>query len=257
VDPLSISNPSEVIAARTAAIHEAALRRSRYLKAGNFEEIAPEDLELLFGGYDERFFDGWLAETVKEEGRLEFRLSSRMTRAGGKTTRYDRRGPGGRVSRDYEIAIACQMLFMTFHDVQRPVTVCGLTCTDRLEALQRIFEHEIIHLTEMLAWGRSSCRGARFRTLASNTFGHTDTRHGLVTPREQAAVRHGVQVGGIVAFEYEGRRLVGRVNRIRRRATVLVPDADGAPYSDGGTYAKYYVPIAWLRPLAADDTDPE
>jgi len=245
-----VHNPPDVIAARTAAIHDALLRESPHVKEANFTRIADEDLDLLFGLYDQHFFDDWLGRTAKETGTLYLRLSTRMTRAGGTTTMRERRGPGG-PGRDYEIAVACRMLFMSFQDVQRPVLVCGLTCTDRLQALQRIFEHEIIHLTELLAWGRSSCKAARFRRLVRNIFGHTDTRHGLVTPTEHAAVRHGVQVGGMVEFEYEGRRLTGRVNRIRRRATVLVADPAGRPYSDGGRYLGYYVPVDLLRPVEA------
>ena len=105
---------------------------------------------------------------------------------------------------------------------------------------------EIIHLAGLLVWDRSSCSGARFKAMARNVFGHTGTAHDLVTAREHASVQHGVWVGSMVGFEFEGRRLVGRVNRIRRRATVLVEDDEGQPYSDGGRYTKFYVPVEAL-----------
>jgi hypothetical protein len=47
---------------------------------------------------------------------------------------------------------------------------------------------------------------------------------------------------------FEGRRLTGRVNRITKRATVLVEDSEGQKYSDGLRYKTYYVPIADLCP---------
>jgi hypothetical protein len=69
--------------------------------------------------------------------------------------------------------------------------------------------------------------------------------------REHAAVRHGIKVGSMVEFQFEGRRLVGRVNRLNKRATVLVEDADGLPYSDGKRYQKFYVPVGWVRNVGA------
>jgi hypothetical protein len=54
----------------------------------------------------------------------------------------------------------------------------------------------------------------------------------------------------LVCFDLDGRRLVGRVNRAHRRATVLVEDANGQPYTDGKMYQKFYVPFAMLSPAA-------
>jgi len=248
VDLLSTHNLPAVIAARTAAIYEAVLRESQHIRRPNFEKIGTDDLDRLFRLYDEHFFGGWLTETVRAKTPLPlvFRLSGRMTRACGKTTRHQQRQPDGCVRSYFEIAIASRMLFMTFGDVQRPVVVCGLTCEDRLQALQRIMEHEIIHLAELFVWDRSSCSGARFKAMAKSIFGHTGTAHDLVTAREHASVQHGVWVGSMVGFELEGRRLVGRVNRIHRRATVLVEDDEGQRYSDGGRYTKFYVPVEAL-----------
>ena len=248
MDLLSKHNAPEAVAAGTEAIRQAVLRESRCITQPQFLKIGLDDLERLFNLYDRRFFDGWLAPAVKARtgGPLTFRLSRTMTRAGGKTTRFRRRSSDGKWREEYEIAVASRMLFMTFSEVERPVTVSGLPCTDRLQALQRIIEHEIIHLAELLVWGRSSCSRQRFKTLAANIFGHADTKHALVTPPEHAAVRHGLCLGRTVEFEFEGRRLVGRINRIHRRATVLVEDAAGRRYSDGKTYRRFYVPLAML-----------
>jgi hypothetical protein len=54
-----------------------------------------------------------------------------------------------------------------------------------------------------------------------------------------------------VVFLFEGRTLAGRVNRITKRATVLVEDPDGQKYSDGMRYKTYYVPISFLKLLPA------
>jgi hypothetical protein len=168
-----------------------------------------------------------------------------MTHAGGKTARYRARNG----EKSYEIAIASSMLFDGFRQTDRLITVCGLECRDRLEALQRIFEHELVHLAELLCWGDSDCTAARFQDIAARLFLHRAHTHNLITRRERAAAS-GIRVGSRVIFAFEGRRLTGRVNRITKRATVLVEDPEGVKYSDGLRYKVYYVPIAWLEPAA-------
>jgi hypothetical protein len=253
VNLLELHNAPDEIVARTAAIQAAILGESADLKQPNFPAISEADLARLFELYDQAFFGGWLAPAVKEKTGLPlaFRLSPTMTRSGGKTIVHRRRMPGAKFEVRYEIAVASRLLFMTFKRDDRPVIVVGLTCGCRLEALQRILEHEIIHLAELVAFDKSSCSRRRFKGLAAAIFGHTGTKHTLVTPAEHAAAQHGVRVGERVSFEFQGRRYVGLVNRTTRRATVLVEDAAGQPYSDGKRYQKFYIPLEWLRPAAA------
>jgi hypothetical protein len=130
--------------------------------------------------------------------------------------------------------------------MDRRVTVCGLECENRLEALQRIFEHEMVHLIEQLCWQTSDCAAARFQDIAAKLFLHRAHTHDLITRRERALVS-GIRIGSPVTFDFEGRRLMGRVNRITKRATVLVEDSEGVKYSDGLRYRTYYVPIACLE----------
>ena len=56
-----------------------------------------------------------------------------------------------------------------------------------------------------------------------------------------------VRVGDHVSFELEGKTYQGRVNRITRRATVLVESHRGEPFSDGRRYLTFYVPLPLLR----------
>lgn len=246
------SRPPAAIALRTAEIYRGVLSDSSALRSGNFASIAASDLERMFARYDAAFFDGRLRRMVDEqaEGRLTFRLSRRMTSAGGTTTRWVRDGrfdgrPGKRTR--FEIAVSTTLLFQSFGDVDRPVRVNGLACRDRLEALQRVFEHELLHLLELLTTDRTNCSAAEFKRLAGRIFAHTEVTHELVTQRERAAAQWSVQVGDRVQFDYRGRRHVGVLNRITRRATVLVEQPGGVPYSDGKRYAKFYIPLSLLR----------
>jgi len=241
---LLTSLSEELIQQRVRQIQQDVLAHSRHLRAPDFTAIHRRDLEFLFGAYDERFFAG-LCQSALEGRRLHFRLSPRMTRAGGKTARLTTRT--GKVS--YEISIASSILFDGFGEMDRCVSVCGIECGNRLEALQRIFEHEMVHLAELLCWGNSDCAAPRFQCIATRFFLHRAHTHDLVTRYERAA-DSGIRVGSRVTFTFEGRQLTGRVNRITKRATVLVEAADGRQYSDGLRYRSYYVPIAFLKPVA-------
>src|ERR1039458_2851056 len=95
----------------------------------------------------------------------------RMTRAGGSTTRLRERNG----VESFQIAVAAGVLFEGFGVGDRRITVCGLECEDRLAALQRIFEHEMVHLVELLCWNRSDCAAARFQDIARRLFLHRAT----------------------------------------------------------------------------------
>lgn len=240
------------VTARARRIYAAMLDESRHVREGNFTVIAPADLELLFRLYDAEFFRGLLAEMLDEDGAhpMAFRLSRRLIRSAGQTIRQVRRvRSGGRMvnQTEYEIAVSTTLLFGTFGKIEREVIIGGLACRDRLEALQRIFEHELLHLAEFLGWGKSSCSAANFHALSRRIFAHEGHTHDLVTPREQAAVAFDIRVGDIVEFDLDAKRHRGRVNRITRRASVLVESPRGEPFNDGKCYLTFYVPLPLLR----------
>lgn len=239
-------SPAEVTA-KSRVIYDAVLAESKAIVAGNFTVIGVAELRLLFQLYDRHFFDGLLDRSIREDvASLAFRLSNRMTSSGGTTERL--RPRSGRSPRDsYTITVSTFLLFQSFSIDGRKVYVGGLECKDRLEALQRIFEHELLHLTEFLAWGESSCARDNFQNLSRHIFAHAGVKHELITPREVAASAFDIRVGDRVAFEFEGVPKAGIVNRITKRATILVKDPKGRLFSDGVTYSTFYVPISLLR----------
>lgn len=247
---LSTRPDTELIRRHQRQIYENTLRLSRAMDQPNFKRIVTDDLQRMVLMYDQAFFQGQLVRLARREG-LTFALSSRMTRNAGKTiTRYPvGYQKGSRTARKFEIVLSSSLLFQTFHDVHRPVEVTGIVCHNRLEAMQRITEHEIVHLLEMLVWDDSSCSQGRFQSIANRFFAHTQHQHDLITQKERAVRKFRVRVGSRVSFRFEGKRLQGIVNRITRRATVLVPDAKGEPFNDGQRYRRYYVPLEMLTLL--------
>ncbi len=224
------------------------LAHSSFMRSPNFSVASAFDLQLMADEYDRLFFDGHCLTLARHFG-MKFRWSKRMTSTGGKTVRTTHLDKHNRTLQTrYEIVLSATLLFQTFNDLQRPIRVTGVLCTNRLQAMQRILEHELIHLVEMLIWEDSCCADPRFQSIAGRLFGHTEHKHDLITQQERADRKFNVRVGSSVSFQHEGMRYVGTVNRITRRATILVPDATGQLYDDGRRYRKYYVPISHLRP---------
>ena len=254
-------SPSPVLSRRFAREHiertnadiaKSLMGASHFVRGANFTVISPADLSRVFDLYDRAYFDGFLRRLVNEKagGRLGFRLAPRMTRAGGKTFRTRRpvrRGLLKTSETSYEIAISSRLLFLSFDDASRPATVCGVPCVDRLSALQRIMEHEMLHLAELLVWDRSSCSAARFKSMSRNLFGHAASTHELITPAERAVAKFDLRVGDAVTFTFEGRTLRGMLNRINRRATILVQSPTGQRYTNGRRYEKFYIPLGMLK----------
>lgn len=237
----------DLVRERTERIHQGMLSKPHLLDGPNFRRVGGDALEHLFDAYDREFFAGHLRPALNG-APLQFRFSKRLTKSAGHTAWAAR--PGSKTV-SYEIAISAVLFAHGFEEGDPPVYSCGILCPDRLAAVQRTFEHELIHLTEVLLWHRSSCKAQRFQRLASNLFGHIEHTHALVTPGEQAYRERGVRVGSRVRFEFEGVTYRGIVNRITRRATVLVEDPSGVRYSDGKSYLKFYIPVSMLSLLDA------
>jgi hypothetical protein len=108
-------------------------------------------------------------------------------------------------------------------------------------------------LAVQLCWQQSNCADVRFQDLAARHFLHRHHTHNLVTRRERAA-EAGIRIGSCVRFNFEGQELTGRVNRITKRATVLVQDPEGSVFSDGARYKTYYVPLVHLKTSECDVT---
>lgn len=228
-------------------IAETVLSKSSVMRNDNFQVTTGADLQRMAELYDQKFFDGHCLTIARSRG-IEFRWSKRMTSNGGKTVRYVQSSHGDNTqSTRYEIVLSATLLFQTFGDLERPVRVTGLLCKNRLQAMQRILEHELIHLVEMLVWEDSCCAATRFQTIAQRMFGHTEHKHNLITQQERASAKFNVRVGSAVQFKLDGIRYIGRVNRITRRATVLVIDPRGQLYGDGKRYRKFYVPLSHLE----------
>ncbi|WHH60374.1 hypothetical protein [Petroclostridium sp. X23] len=221
------------------------ISRAADIGDGTITQLSTEDLKLLFDLYDKTFLQGYFACNFK--GKLIFSLSTKMTRAAGKTIVPKRIAQLKPEDVTYEIRIGVNFFFR-YNALGRDKVVSGIKTHDALEALQIVFEHELCHLIEFYEFQSSSCKQDRFKMIAKNIFGHMDSYHHLPTEREIANEKYGFKGGDTVTFEFEGQAVRGIVNRINKRATVMVPDEAGV-YVDrqGRRYKKFYVPLIALK----------
>lgn len=230
---------------RREEISKLFMLKSSNAKNRTISNLSTVDLELLFLLYDQVFFGNWFNESF--QGKIKFSLSRRMTKSAGITLcpkNIDKIKPEELVM---EIRIGVDFFFQ-YGLVEGNKTVCGIKTSSSLEALQLVFEHELCHVIEFIHFKKSSCRGERFKVMANNLFGHTESYHKLPTHRQIANQKLGINIGDTVSFTFEGKRLTGILYNINKRATVMVRNNKG-PLVDnkGNRYTKYYVPLMLLE----------
>ncbi|MGI6435256.1 MAG: hypothetical protein ACOX0F_07845 [Syntrophomonadaceae bacterium] len=227
---------------------EAALRLtsdSPNIKSLSINRMSSSDLKLLFDLYDEIFFEQQFAKEYK--GRINFSLSTRLIKAAGKTL-----SPKNIIQLKPEnLALEIRIgtyFFFKYDEIESEKSVAGIVTSSALEALQLVFEHELCHVIELIMFKTSNCSRERFKTLARNLFGHTESTHQLPTPRHIAQQKYGFKIGHRVSFYFDNRRLEGILYRINKRATVMVQDDKGDHIDkQGNRYIKYFVPINCLE----------
>ncbi len=230
---------------RRQSIRDLILQQSRFIQLPNFIRISENDLRLTFDSYDRLFFGSSLNAALRgsKSHPIPLKLNGRLRSVGGRTYRIVRnRG----MNVNYEIQISSALLFNNFRTPEESVEVTGIPCTDRLDAMMRIMEHEMLHLAEFLAYGKSSCSQSRFQTTAYHLFGHRSHKHEMITTRARTLQSTTIRPGQNVKFIHDGVTLSGVVNRINKRATVLVEHSKGQRYTNGKRYLKFYIPVGAL-----------
>ncbi len=237
--------PAADIARQRDDIRGSIISVSDNISGGDIIRISADDLMNLFHFYDELFLNNYFRDVFR--GKVSFSLSRRMTRNAGKIVIPKSNITMPPEMEKYEIVIGIEFFFK-YNQINREKTVNGLPTRDALEALQLVFEHELCHLIEAHFFKKTSCRGKRFKNMALNFFGHTRSHHHLPTNQEIAQDRYGFGVGQRVSFVNNGMRLTGMINRINKRATIMVPCENG-DYQDskGACYRKWYVPLSVLE----------
>jgi len=245
LDILEVRYTEEETKAKRAQVAELFTAKSNHVKNSDITAICNHDLELLFACYDQVFFANWFKECFA--GTLQFSFSRRMTKSAGKTYYPKDADPARPESLVIKVKINIDMI-LAYGLVENSDRVGGITTRSRLEALQVVLEHELVHVIEFIHFQQSSCSKKRFRALANHLFGHTESFHCLPTSQQIARHKLGLTLGERVAFPMKGQVVEGLLYAVHKRAVVMVPDRQG-DYADqrGQRYTKYYVPLSLLR----------
>ena len=241
---LKIKYDDATIKTKRKEVREGLWRESENINSATIDCISPLDLRLLYLHYDKIFLKNWFRDNFK--GHVLYELSRRMTKSAGKTKCP--KNIAQMEAEDIRIIIAIGVdFFFKYDQLAGSKNVCGIETHNSLEALQIVFEHELVHVLEFLLFHTSSCNKQRFKDTAKNLFGHTHSHHHIPTNQTVAREKYGINIGDKVQFVFEDQLLTGLIVNITKRATVMVKSLDGVYVDKNGTkYMKYYVPLERL-----------
>ena len=159
----------------------AKIRKTVYKKWDRFKnsvtEMTAEELHDFFNMYDNLCFDGDIQKFITEaKFSLKFKTFGESTFT--TTGICMPSGSNGDQICDYTITIPIEF----FKNAKKPTNVAGHMCNDQLECLQRVIEHEMVHLIIfMFCTDRfiTDQHGELFMNMVKDLFGHTDYRHYL------------------------------------------------------------------------------
>lgn len=241
MEPIDIKYTQQQIDGKRTLVSKLFMEKSSNIKTPDIKVMSAKDVELLFDLYDMVFFDFWFRDSFR--GRLEFSLSKRMTKSAGMTV-----CPKNIMNMNIEevvieIKIAVDII-LSYGVLENSTKVGGIQVASSLQALQLVMEHEIIHVLEFIAYGRSSCKGKRFKAMVHNIFGHTESTHTLPISGRIAYENLDLGIGSMVSFSFKGEKLSGMIVSVNKRAVVMVADRKGRWQDPGGNrYSKYYVSL--------------
>ena len=236
--PFPCPLPAEAIRAGREEVLLQVLERFPPLLAAPPPRVPAASLPFMLAAYDRRFFAGFLS---RHGDCLSIAASTRMTRAAGACG--IRKAP--RSAARVEVRMGVDFLLRLG---EGPFVANGLRFDTALEAFLSVLEHELCHAADYLLRGKLDRHGPHFRALSQGLFGHRRCTHELPTRAQEAAAR-GMGVGCWVRFPYQDQMLRGRVTRVGKTASVMVPSPGGAYRDAKGTrYAKYTAPLSLLHP---------
>ena len=228
-------------------VTEGVLKESTNINSCKIKRISVLDLRILYEYYERVFFGNWFKNNFK--GHILYELSRRMTKSAGITKCPQNIAQLKQEQVRIIICIGVDFFFK-FDHLEGSKNVCGIETHNSLEALQIVFEHELIHAIEFLMFHTSNCNEQRFKDTSKNLFGHTQSHHQMPTNRKIASEKLGINIGDKVQFLFENIRLNGFVSNISKRATVMVVNPNGTFVDKNGIkYMKYYVPLGALEKM--------
>lgn len=193
----------------------------------NVTSLTVKDLKTLFHRYDEVWFKEGLQQLAKyHKIRIRFGILKATKTAGECKYEVNLKcncvisncvGPEC-MSGVCTISVSKPIITGIFNQGEKQLKVNGIHVKDRLEALQVVFEHELVHMYMYLKGlckkgkGYYSSHGTLFSETSLRFFGHTEFRHSLLHgDSSDMLVKANCFEGMKVYFNQKSRRGINRV----------------------------------------------
>lgn len=198
--------------------------------------ISTQILQHMFNLYDSEFFNGELDKLIKNTKSVVNFTFGKGTKTAGMCSGQRTSG-----SCSYIITIHWIVFNTAFNSNSgKELEVNGLKSTNKIEALQLVFEHELLHLWFMLN-NRPSGHNIEFKNKARDMFLHTHTKHKLLwgeedDPERKSFSKTDLQVGMTVEYETKTgankQTMIGSIIKLNpKRAVIKVgPSNYSVPY---------------------------
>lgn len=194
--------------------------------------------------FDGFFFGSSGYFTGPRAGSFRLGTKERMTASAAHYTTEN--GPGGQTHLIFFSAPIFRRLQERFGaDPNTRVSSGGFQQHSLTEAYLCTMQHEMLHMYVRVRGFESTEHGPVFRRLSAEKLGQHVMSHNFETPKTIARVEKGVRVNSIVKFDFKGQRIVGRVDSIRKNATVYREDR------------RYSVPVECLTLLTPEEREKE
>jgi hypothetical protein len=188
----------------------------------NFTNLKNSDIKKLFDLYDDYFFGGSIMEKINSSGSTIKFTSSPL---GGSTFAGKCIMTKTGMKCDYELRFPSKLFLKLFTQKgsNKLLKTNGIICRNRLECLQLVFEHELVHLI-MNLWNYYdksgdlySSHGKLFQCMTKSLFDHTDYKHELFNEFEEGTefiTKSNAFVGMDVYILVDGKNTYGKITKV-------------------------------------------
>lgn len=200
------------------------------IKSGVTSDLKGNEIDLseLKDLYDKYFFANRIQKLLgKTNSTLNFVFSS-YTKTGGSCSKK---------GSDYIIKIPIVLFQNLFQKGEKNLLVNGILCANKLECLQIVFEHELIHLLMFLyyydnkpSYGQPTdtfnSHGELFRSMTYMYFCHTDHKHSLFNGEASDKIKkEDIILGLRIKYQSkDGNEYHGNVSKINPKSAKIVLD---------------------------------